>query len=309
MLDYHAALVADELRTRAFLSAFDRLIRPGMRVLDVGTGTGVLAVAAAQRGAEVVAVERSEMIEYARVVAAANDVKIEWHNRDIADIADSAIAPVDVIVSEMLGNFLLDEDLLGVFASARRFLRPGGVIIPRRVRYVAALGWSKMIDEAVRFWKQPRFGIDFAPLAECLENSHFDELDRATALAGIPARIDEIDLAHAMPGRYEFATRLEANAAGDVNAVLVWWEAELAPGVTLDMGPGVDWPKLHWLRTVLPVPPRSVQAGERIPFSLTYDPSPHPPLWSWTFDGAARSTFLSVPPTRERRNRLFGSGA
>jgi protein arginine N-methyltransferase 1 len=308
MLDYHAALVADEPRTRAFLTAFDRLVRPGTRVLDVGSGTGVLAVAAAQRGAEVVAVERTEMIEYARVVAAANHVEIEWHNRDIVDLADSAIAPVDVIVSEMIGNFLLDEDLIGVFASARRFLKPGGALIPRRVRFVAAPGWSRMIDDAIGFWKTPRFGIDFSPLAECLENSYFDELDRATSPIGPPIRFPALDLAVVEPGRYEVEGLLEINAAAEVNSVLVWWEAELADGVTLDLGPGVDWRKLHWLRTVLPVPPRLVREGEQIPFSLTYDPLAHPPLWSWSFDGASRSTFLSVPPTRERRVRLFGNG-
>lgn len=309
MLNYHAALIADEVRTRSFLAAFDRLVRPGSRVLDVGTGTGVLAVAAALRGARVVAVERSDMIEYARVVAKANNVEIEWHNRDMVDIPDGAIEPVDLIVSEMLGNFLLDEDLVGVFASARRFLKPGGALIPRRARFVAAAGYSRMIEEAVGFWKTPRYGIDFEPLAECLENSWFEEINQTTDLAGDPHSFDWIDLASSSPGRYEIAAPLEIGRASEVNAVLVWWEAELAEDVTLDLGPSVDWPKRHWYRALLPVPPhRSGAAAERIPFSLTYDSSTHPALWSWSFGGVSRSTFLSVPPTRERRDRLFGTG-
>ena len=54
-LHHHRLMLADAERMRAYQQAIAARVRPGQRVLDLGTGTGVLAMWAAQAGAEVVA--------------------------------------------------------------------------------------------------------------------------------------------------------------------------------------------------------------------------------------------------------------
>lgn len=308
MLSYHATLVADEPRTRAFHGALDRAVRPGMRVLDVGTGTGILALHAARIGAEVVAVEVSSMIDYARAMARANGLRLDLRNADIREIPDGAIEPVDVIVSEMIGNILLDEEIIPILASARRFLRPGGVVIPGRARFVAALASSDAIRAAASFWHQPRYGLDWTPLAECAD--HDPQLDlrheAAPLGAGVPLPwIAFAGAAAARDDRHDAEVALVADRDGEVNAVLVWWESELHDGIALDFAPAAAWPGLHWFRTLLPVRPRAVTAGERIPFRFTYDGTQHPDLWSWRLGGESRSSFFAYPPDRERRRRTL----
>src|SRR5688500_15240668 len=71
-LQYHAHMLLDEYRTGSFRDAIAQVVRPGMHVLDLGTGTGVLAYFAVQSGARVTAVEREpEVLRAARHALAA----------------------------------------------------------------------------------------------------------------------------------------------------------------------------------------------------------------------------------------------
>jgi ubiquinone/menaquinone biosynthesis C-methylase UbiE len=62
-------------------------IEPGMEVLEVAAGTGNLALAAAQRGARVVASDLTpRMVELGRQRSAAEGLDIEWREADAEDL-------------------------------------------------------------------------------------------------------------------------------------------------------------------------------------------------------------------------------
>ena len=86
-LAWHAALLRDTTRIDRYDRAIRQLVRPGMVVLDVGTGTGILALLAARRGARVHAVESGPIIGLARQLAAGNGLadRIVFHHGDLCD--------------------------------------------------------------------------------------------------------------------------------------------------------------------------------------------------------------------------------
>ena len=105
-------------------------------VLDVGTGSGILAIWAAQAGArKVYAVEATYMANHARAMVAANGVgdKVEV----IQGLMENLELPekVDIIISEWMGLFLLRESMLDSVLVARdKFMKPGGSMYPSHAR-------------------------------------------------------------------------------------------------------------------------------------------------------------------------------
>ncbi|WP_010162313.1 magnesium protoporphyrin IX methyltransferase [Sphingomonas sp. PAMC 26617] len=68
----------------------------GLRLLDAGCGTGALAVAAAERGAEVVAIDvAGSLVQIARDRAPAT-LKIDWR---VGDLLDPALGTFDHVVA------------------------------------------------------------------------------------------------------------------------------------------------------------------------------------------------------------------
>ena len=135
----HVEMLDDRLRTTAFLRAIEEVVQPGDVVVDVGTGTGVLALGAARRGAKrVYAVEESAIADAAEGVVASNGlserVRIVRGRSTQIELPEKA----DVLVSEMLGHDPLAEQLLPVFADARRrLLHEGARTIPEQLSVLA----------------------------------------------------------------------------------------------------------------------------------------------------------------------------
>jgi ribosomal protein L11 methyltransferase len=91
--------------TRAALRLLERLVRPGQRVLDLGSGSGILAIAAIKLGARVaIGIENdAEANAVARRNAERNGVEaqIEFLDGDAATLAPLA-GPADLLLSNIL---------------------------------------------------------------------------------------------------------------------------------------------------------------------------------------------------------------
>ncbi|RZC92003.1 hypothetical protein C5167_027892 [Papaver somniferum] len=151
----------------------------GKTVLDVGTGSGILAIWSAQAGAKkVYAVEATKMSEHARELVKANNLQ------DVVEVIEGTVEDitlpekVDVIISEWMGYFLLRESMFDSVIVARdRWLKPTGMMYPSHARMWVApirsgLGDQKMSDfEACmgdwsNFLKETKtyYGVDMSVL-------------------------------------------------------------------------------------------------------------------------------------------------
>ena len=113
------------------------------------------------------AVERTSIAVLAEQLAAANEVAdiVTVIHGEVMDI--ELPEQVDVIVSEWLGGFGIDEGMLAPVIAARdRWLKPGGVMIPHSVTAWTALVHDRYLADMIEFLRDNPFGLKLEVLVE-----------------------------------------------------------------------------------------------------------------------------------------------
>mmetsp|Transcript_58826 Transcript_58826/g.117705 ORF Transcript_58826/g.117705 Transcript_58826/m.117705 type:complete len:379 (+) Transcript_58826:77-1213(+) len=264
-LDIHEEMLKDLPRVEAYRAAIERhgeewAREGGVSVIDVGSGTGLLAVLCARAGAKrVLAVEASRLAHFLRQVVDANSQAgaVEVHECRAEDLQLPAGESVDVIVSEWMGYCLLYENMLpSVLAVRDKYLKPGGIMLPSRCRLqMAPLEDDAWRKSKVDFW-QDVHGIDMSalvPLATataCEKPQH--RVVAASSLLAPPFEVLALDLAtvkDAELGRFETNLSFEVPAGRRLDGFVAWFECDFGvAGQLLSTSPSEA--PTHWRQTV-----------------------------------------------------------
>ncbi len=143
--------------TRMCLEALEGVVRPGMRLLDVGCGSGILAIAAAKLGArEVHAVDVDpNCVRVTRENAAANrvdkTVRVEAGSAGDAWPFDQPAVGFDVVVANIIARVIIDlVEPLVVALAPTGVLIVSGIIGEREVEVREALVAAGACVDSVR---------------------------------------------------------------------------------------------------------------------------------------------------------------
>lgn len=259
-------MVADPHRTPALLRAVRSTVREQDLVIDIGTGLGVLAIAAARAGAaRVWAIDvDSEALAHAEESAAREGLagRISFIHALSFDVKLPKRA--DVALCEAVGSFGFDENILATLADAkRRLLKKTARIVPQRLEL-----WGAPIS------RMPK-------IAEPAEIGRVSRSD----LMGPPQRVASVSFSGAIPKGIHSKARFAVSKPGTAMAIALWPRATWRGKETSDASPLAA--PTHWKQGIMPLEPRTFKRGERAAVEIIIEPHPEDPftmterLWRW----------------------------
>jgi len=262
-LNQHRLMLADPVRMDAYEAAITAQVRPGMRVLDLGTGTGILAMWAARAGAEVIAVEPHAILHVARRVAEANGLgdKIRFVHGDSRAL--TLEAPVDLILTECMGNFFVTDEMQPVLRDLPRHLAQGGATIPRQISLYLGAATLPLWRE-LSFWDDPIGGFDYTEASPFAHQAAYVIACEPEFISAEPAQVARFALVEA-PDELCLEATLPVTRAVTLHALVGWFDADLGGGITLTTAPGV---RTHWGQMAFPLPATAVRPGDAVEVTL-----------------------------------------
>ena len=302
----YGKMIADRVRTDAYLEAMRQVVRPGSIVLDIGCGTGIFSLLACQLGARrVYAVEPDHAIQVAREIAAANGyadriVFIQDFSTRI-DLPEKA----DVIISDLRGVLPLWQQHLPSLIDAReRFLGADGVLIPQRdTLWAAVVEASDLYNRYFSGWGGADYGLKLDAGRRIVANTWSKARVEATQLLVEPqcwAALDYRTLnASHVRGEAVWAVARSATAHG----LAVWFDSKLIDAVGLSNAPSA--PELIYGNAFFPWPkPQALEAGDRITATLKAQLVGEDYLWCWDTTVCGKGQAIKA---QLRQSTFFGA--
>lgn len=285
----HEKMLSDKPRVDSYYKAISQRIKAGDRVVDLGTGTGILSFFAANSGADkIYAIDHSNIISIAKELAEFNGISniefIQSHSKEF-----KVDTPLDMILHEQMGDILFDEHMVENICDLRdRLLRPNGKIIPSQFEFF--IEPVKVRDSRhIEFISEMKIhDIDFS----VLKNKVIENISYHVIPSNDPSVVEEflcepepvmkVDLHTINPDDIpkKLTLKREVNKNSRLDAFIVYFSCIFDKENTITTGP---WENraTNWGFRLLRVKSQNYNKGDIIHFQLDAEDLKDINTWKW----------------------------
>lgn len=274
---------SDHIRTDAYVQALRDSITPESLVLNIGTGTGLFAILAAQMGARrVLAIEVNRVIDVARELAQANKVddRIEFIHDFSTNVSLDERA--DVLVSDLRGILPLFEQHIPTIVDARtRLVKPDGILLPQTDTLKCALvrAPSHYQKHYQRPWLLRPHGVDMSPIRGRVINDFHRYFARDNQLVTSPEHVATLDYREITEPNLSAQVSWIIDTRVVAHGLLLWFDSVLGQHEFSNRPGG---PKLIYGQAFFPFEqPLRLHPKNKVVIALRGDFLAEDYIWSW----------------------------
>ena len=253
---WHVPMMNEPERNQAYYEGLKSVVAPGKLVLEIGTGSGLMAMMAARLGArKVVTCEAVGLVaRTARKIVQRNHledrVTVLAKPSYEVQVGRDLPAKADILVHEIFSSELLGEHVLPAIEDARkRLLKPDAIIMPSCASIMIALVGGDELGRNV--YAGESFGFDLRDFNAIYPKKRpLYREDLSPVLMSDPVEAFRFDFSK-QPGFAAERKRIEvtAHTAGLCYGVIQWIRIDMAEGVQFENRPSGRRAVANWQQT------------------------------------------------------------
>jgi len=272
---WHFGMLNDQARNDAFERAIAKAARGRRLVLDIGTGSGLLAMMAARAGAErVVACEANTPLAQvaARIIARngyADRITVVAKRSTQLAVGQDLLEPADLLISEILDAGLLGEGVIRSFRHAcAALIAANAAMIPAGATVYGVLVECPELRRVNPIKEISGFDLgEFDIFRNPVAHGQITLAHEPHRVLSEPFEIARFDFRHLPNEAAPRPLTIQATADGTAQAVAFWFDLHLDDAITLSTAPGAD--SKHWRQAVTFFErDRLVRQGETLPLTV-----------------------------------------
>lgn len=288
-------MIADEIRVNFYYEGIRRHIMPGDIVVDLGTGTGILAFFAAQQNPKMIyAIDHSDFINVAEQIAKHNKIKnitfLKMNSREF-----NPDEKVDVILHEQMGHSLFEENMVAnILDLKKRLLNENGRILPGKFELYLEPVCLKKDYKIPYIWENEIHGVDFKFLKNMDEINRYKPVGYSSPLIEHAAveyflcepepclsfDLNELNNEDELP-RY-FKTSKRVIRPGQMDGICLFFRAAFDEDIILDTSP--FHPNTAWMKPLFRTERKYYNSADNISIRLSMDSLIKKDTWSIEID-------------------------
>jgi SAM-dependent methyltransferase len=282
LYDY-GRMIADEIRINAYRAALKSCIHQNSVVLDIGTGTGIFSLLAAQFGAKrIYAIEPNNSINLAKSIAKDNGLEKKITFFQKSSLETELPEKVDIIVSDLREVLPICTSNIPLIIKARdKFLKNNGILLPAKdIIYGSLVFDERLYNKIVHPWESQKFNLDMKAARRQAVNNPRSAIILPPQLLATPFQLTTITYKEISSPNINSLLKFKLKKKQKAHGLGLWFETTIYKKIGFSTSPNA--PQTIYQQMFFPFPhPIDLLPFDTVTITMSVTYSEERYTWYW----------------------------